>query len=208
MTHDDIWHQLPWFVNGRLRAEARDAVQLHLADCAHCRAEVEQQERVRAAIVREEPERASAQESFEQLWSRISAAAPPKDAPRRTARRHLVRWLAAAVVIEAIGLGTLTLTDIPTLRRAPPVYQTLSNPAPQHGAPSIRAVFVSEVTLRDLQSLLARLQLRIVDGPTEAGVYTLAVDDAHRSVEATLADLRGNMFVRFAEPIGSGLAKR
>jgi hypothetical protein len=69
-------------------------------------------------------------------------------------------------------------------------------------------VFNSEVTLRDLQSLLARLQLRIVDGPTEAGVYTLAIEDAHRSVDATLADLRGNMFVRFAEPIGAGVARR
>ena len=211
MTHDEIWHLLPWFVNGRLRADMQEEVNAHLQSCANCRAEVVQQTRVRDAVLIEEPRTASADESFDQLWSQIHPEGSPDaagDARPKAKQRRIIYWLAAAVVLEAVGLGTLAFNTSGTESRAPAVYQTLSSPARERSAAAIRAVFTSEVTLRDLQSLLSRLQLRIVDGPTEAGVYTLATDDRQRSLEATLADLRGNMFVRFAEPIGSGLARR
>jgi len=212
MTHDEIWHLLPWFVNGRLLANMQEEVDAHLQSCANCRAEVAQQTRVRDAVLIEEPRTASADESFDQLWSQIRPEESPdaaRDASGPQAKQsRIIHWLAAAVVLEAVGLGTLAFNTSGAESRAPAAYQTLSSPARERSAAAIRAVFTSEVTLRDLQSLLARLQLRIVDGPTEAGVYTLATDDKQRSLEATLADLRGNMFVRFAEPIGSGLARR
>jgi len=58
-----------------------------------------------------------------------------------------------------------------------------------------------------LQAILDEAQLRIVSGPTEAGVYSLAAVSS-RPVSDSLALLRAHAKVRFAESIerrtGSG----
>jgi hypothetical protein len=59
-------------------------------------------------------------------------------------------------------------------------------------------VFVPTITLVELQSILDDSQLRIVAGPTEAGVYSLALTAA-RPVNESLASLRQHSTVRFAE---------
>ncbi len=81
-------------------------------------------------------------------------------------------------------------------------YRTLSTPESPLSAGQIRAVFSPDLKLRELQSLLATSKLSVVGGPTEAGVYTLSLDDTSASVDSALAGLRGNASVRFAEPIG------
>ncbi|HEX9404189.1 MAG TPA: hypothetical protein VF917_07145, partial [Steroidobacteraceae bacterium] len=62
----------------------------------------------------------------------------------------------------------------------------------------IRAVFSPTITLVELQAVLDEAQLRIVSGPTEAGVYSLAANSG-RPVSASLASLRRDEKVRFAE---------
>jgi hypothetical protein len=62
----------------------------------------------------------------------------------------------------------------------------------------IRAVFAPSITLVELQSILDEAQLRIVSGPTEAGVYSLA-SKSTLTVPASLALLRQHPTVRFAE---------
>jgi hypothetical protein len=57
------------------------------------------------------------------------------------------------------------------------------------------------VTLSELQSLLDDAHLRIVSGPTEAGVYSLAMSGP-QSIDWSLHELRGHDTVRFAESIG------
>ena len=82
-----------------------------------------------------------------------------------------------------------------------PAYYTVTAAAvPQAGA-VIRAVFAPTVTLSELQSLLDDAHLRIVSGPTEAGVYSLAMSGP-QSVDWSLHKLRGHDTVRFAESIG------
>ena len=53
----------------------------------------------------------------------------------------------------------------------------------------IRAVFSPTITLVELQAILEEAQLRIVSGPTEAGVYSLAAKSS-RPVRSSLALLR------------------
>ena len=65
MTHDDVWHALPFFVKGTLRGEARSDVEAHLAHCVECRAEVTMQASVRDAIVHEDVREETAQSSFD-----------------------------------------------------------------------------------------------------------------------------------------------
>ena len=228
MTHDDVWHALPFFVNGTLRGSTREEVDAHLASCAECRSEVTTQASVRDAIAREDVRQETTQSSFDLLWGRITdhdaiidaqasataalataAAAGSTTAAGASARRApvggMLKWLVAAVVVEGIGLVTLgAATWSSNLGLAADAdYRTLSStPAAALSGGQIRAVFAPELALQSLQTLLSTAKLSIVGGPTEAGVYTLALDDANGSVDAALTGLRRSASVRFAEPIG------
>jgi len=84
---------------------------------------------------------------------------------------------------------------------AAPNYYTVSSPAPRAANEAIRAVFAPTLTLAELQDILGQAHLRIVAGPTEAGVYSLAQTSGKGSVSASLALLRSHPTVRFAESI-------
>jgi hypothetical protein len=82
-------------------------------------------------------------------------------------------------------------------------YFTVTAPAERHPRAVIRAVFSDSTTLADLHRMLADAHLRIVDGPTEAGVYSLAMSGA-QSTDWSLQRLRSHDTVRFAEVITPG----
>ncbi len=230
MTHDDAWHALPFFVNGTLRGSTRADLDAHLALCAECRTEVAMQARVRDALVLEDERQETAQSSFDQLWERITdhhsvvegamgtgagaaadtgrgggavTVAPAAATARRRPASGMLKWLVAAVVVEGIGLVTLgAMTWNGSAGLSPNAdYRTLSTPAAALAGGQIRAVFASDLALGNLQALLSISRLSIVGGPTEAGVYTLALGDENGSVDAALTGLRQSAAVRFAEPI-------
>lgn len=213
MTHDDVWHVLPFYVNGTLRGPARADVDAHLATCTECRAELVTQTQVRDTILREDVRQESAQSSFDQLWDRIVEDEAVSEAhhanaqsnvpalPRVPANRAM-KWLVAAVIVEGIGLATLSAMTWSQGASTSPDYRTLSSQdTPQPSGGQIRAVFSPDLKLAELQSLLSGSKLSVVGGPTEAGVYTLALEEANASVDNALARLRGSASVRFAEPI-------
>lgn len=220
MTHDDVWHVLPFYVNGTLRGQARANVDVHLASCTECRAELVTQTQVRDTILREDVRQESAQTSFEQLWDRIRedeavaeshgpngrSSAPALPGTRAS---NVMKWLVAAVIVEGIGLAALSAMTWNQGLSVAPDYRTLSTqsaPSPRDGR--IRAVFSPDLTLAELQGLLSSSKLSVVAGPTEAGVYTLTLEDAHASVDNALAHLRGSASVRFAEPIAQPHVER
>jgi hypothetical protein len=214
MTHDDVWHVLPFYVNGTLRGQALAHVETHLAACPECRTELATQTQVRDTIVREDVRQESAQASFEQLWDRIledeavaeahAAQAGARNVAPATPRvpaNRAMKWLVAAVIVEGVGLATLSAMTWSQTLSGSADYRTLSSQEAPLPAGQIRAVFSPDLRLGDLQSLLSTSKLSVVGGPTEAGVYTLALDDTSASVNSALARLRGNASVRFAEPI-------
>jgi hypothetical protein len=217
MTHDDVWHALPFFVNGTLQGKARADVDAHVASCADCRAEISTQVSIRDAIAREDVRQESTQSSFDHLWSRIQDHEAQIESALEAQRRPAtvsstqqrmpaagrMKWLVAAVIVEGIGLATLGAMTWANYAGASGAasYRTLSSTAQAQSGGQIRAVFAPELDLRGLQNLLSTSRLSIVGGPTEAGVYTLTLDDAHASVETALAGLRRSTSVRFAEPI-------
>ncbi len=221
MKHDDTWHALPFLVNGTLRGQARAVVEAHLTVCAECRCELATQTGVRDAIVGDNVRQASAQDSFNQLWDRIledeaviegrsaKLAATNDIGVLRAPASGMMKWLVAAVIVEGIGLATLSAMTWSNSQglSAPANYRTLSSPQMALSGARIRAVFSPELRLGDLQNLLSASRLSVVGGPTEAGVYTLALDQADASVDTALTHLRGNASVRFAEPIGKPVAR-
>jgi hypothetical protein len=131
------------------------------------------------------------------------AVIPLKSRAARTWRTSAaVRWLAAAVVIEAALLAVG-----PFMRHAPQPasvapYQTLTSPALRYGTgPRVRVVFRSNLTLEALQKLLRTVDAHIVDGPTDAQVFTLGFSAPVTSAEldARVATLRASSQVLFAE---------
>jgi len=243
MTHEEVWHRIPWYVNGRADESERLRIEAHVRQCEECKAEVSIQRQVMNAIATDTRIDCMPGMSFQRLWDRIradevanqrkfGAAAPvhghgnghenvhghahshgngpapaPEPAPlatKRVANRSLTRWLAVAVVVEAIGITALTATFLGSRESGrlagPADYQTVTSTAAPPARGAIRAVFSPSLAVNDLQRLLEKSGLQIVAGPTEAGVYTLAVGGSEDRTRA-LAELRADPAVRFAEPI-------
>jgi anti-sigma factor RsiW len=198
--HRRAWELIPWVVNGRATDEDRALVETHLRDCRDCREEFAFQVEIQQAISQEAAAEAAAPPSLDRLWSRIDGA------DQRTGRRAsstVQRWLVAAVVVEAIGLGALAFA----FWREPPAdapYRTLSLPAAAPTA-TLRIVLMPKLELAVLQKLLDEEQLQIVGGPSEAGVYSLAPRDRTQPIDpaGALARLRAHPGVRFAEPVAA-----
>jgi len=108
--------------------------------------------------------------------------------------------MAASIVVTAVALGVLAADRWMQYRARPlpPSYYTVTAPAPRAPDEVIRAVFSPAISLAELQAILDEAQLRIVSGPTAAGVYSLAAN-SDRPVNASLALLRRHAAVRFAE---------
>ena len=206
---------LPWFVNGRLSAQDAERVTRHIEHCAICRADLAEQRSLRSSLRTDGPVEYAPQAGLAQTLARIDelnrdvAAAADNETGRETVpwrRRYgVTQWLAAAVVIQAVGLGVLASAHFAGSRsdHLDAAYQTLATTAPTANGPRIRAVFSGATSVSELAELLAAQHLVVVAGPTDAGVFTLRVSDSalnHERLDDTLAALRADGHVLFAEP--------
>jgi anti-sigma factor RsiW len=174
-SHRHAWDLIPWIVNGSAHAQERTAVETHLSQCDECRAELQFQRELCAAV-RTEPagELAAGNAEHELSLQRLRARLEcDENAPVATGGLLAYRTLSAAQIA-------------PT------------------GA-TIRIVFEPRVTLGQLQALLERRGLTVVGGPSPAGVWTLAPSSTfgHAAMEAALSSLRADPVVRFSEPLDS-----
>jgi anti-sigma factor RsiW len=219
-SHDEAFELIPWLVNGRVARSEQEWLERHLGECEACRREVNAQQRLRMAIRRNESNIEHAPHaSFQKLWSQIEASAqrasledgvdrstsperPVQTDQRAASPPH--RWMVAAAILLAVGLGlSLTLlwrADSPD-RMAQ--YRTAAAPqARSDRAGQIRVVFSPTVTVEELTRIVSETRLTIVDGPSDSGVYTLAVQPGQDlAVADALARLRNDPRVRFAEPV-------
>jgi hypothetical protein len=221
-THAEAWNLLPWLANGRIQPADREWVEAHTHACAECRAELASQ-RTLASNLRDAGNAPGVadgdeQRSFDKLWSRIEAAETAAAVatgtqgtaqPART-RSNTVRWLAAAVIVQGIGLA---LFGFNSLREGSPVrggeFVTVTSPvapvAERSHAPSISVVFAPEASITDINTLLAHQGLTIVSGPGLSGNFTAALSaDAVASgatAESVAAVISRDSNVTFAQPI-------
>ncbi len=213
--HEEAFALLPWWINGTLTPPELALVERHVPGCDECRAEAQLQRRLHDALCREKSNLEYApQPAFDRLWSRIeelerdvprTVSAPDDVATDEPTRAAAVptRWLLAASLALAFGAGVLATS----LRQwpespSPPEFHTVTTIADSgHQGPYLRAVFAPATTIDELTRMTRGARLTIVAGPTEAGVYTLALDSsAAGSIDAALARLRDDPRVRFAEP--------
>jgi hypothetical protein len=187
-THAEAWALLPWLATGRIAPEDREWVETHVAACAECRAELAAQRMIATQIQRDgaaspAPAGSDEQRSFNKLWARIeaseSAAAPAttlRNAAGAPRSSRTVRWLAAAVVVQAIGLGALglALNGGENGDRRPAEFTTVTrvDPAVNLNAPAVRLVFAPDTSIATINTLLTHQGLEIVAGPGREGNFT------------------------------------
>ena len=210
-SHRQIWEMLPWALNGSASEAEALAVHEHLRQCADCREAWAFERRLHDALSRPQPTASDADEGWLHLSARIDGTTrTPGIARLRPSPTTQVRWLAAAVIVEALALGVIVTSSWANRpeREGAGLYQTLSRPEAARATPTIRAVLAPEMTLEQFRHLLGEAHLQVVAGPGEAGVWSLApADDANVvATESALRELRGSVQVRFAEPIGGGVA--
>ena len=197
-THQRVWELLAWYVNGSASADERRLVEQHLAECADCRAEHEAQRQLHDHLARERGAVPDVEAGLARLMGDIDRPAPRSAEPPRVTSSQRWRWaaagLAAMLVLET---GALVVSA-----QRQPQFQTLSTPDAGAARAAIRLVPAPTMTVGELQAQLRTLQLTIVAGPTEAGVYSLAYADGKGDSAAALARLRATPGVLFAEPVG------
>jgi hypothetical protein len=119
--------------------------------------------------------------------------------PSRQGAAARIPWrglVAASIALAALALSLVAADRWLESREAS--YHTVTVSAARPPGEVIRAVFAPNITLMEMQSILDEAHLRIVSGPTEAGVYSLA-STSSRPVGASLRVLRAHATVRFAE---------
>jgi anti-sigma factor RsiW len=211
--HEEVFGLFPWYLNGTIAETERQKVDEHVRVCAACRDQLARERDIYGAMSAE-----SSLEfipaSFSRLQARLDALSPQETAapepsvgqsasrhgiPRRRAPMPWPRLAAASIAVLAVGLLSLVSADRwMQIRALPSEYRTVTTPAPRAPDEVIRAVFSPAITLVELQAILDEAQLRIISGPTEAGVYSLAAN-SDRPVTVSLSLLRRHASVRFAE---------
>jgi hypothetical protein len=213
-THAEAWALLPWLANGRLSADDREWVEAHVAGCGACRAELAAQRQVASRMARDEEQPAAAndeQKSFNKLWARIEAA-ETATAPATgtlgaggTRSSRTVRWLAAAVVVQAIGLGVLGFGSLRGDDTRQDDIVTVANPESRLNAPAVRIVFAPQASIDTVNTLLTHQGLSIVSGPGIQGNFTaeLSADAvaSGASAESVAQVISKDPNVSFAQPV-------
>lgn len=215
---------LPWFVNGTLTVEERQAVEDHLAVCAVCPDEFVALLQVQSALRRE---LADAPEPSSALWEKVerqtvmAPAVTDQLASRTDGRQDRSTWLwlsdllspalrpgwaLAAVLLIAVQtaliVGLLMRGPLPTS----PEYHTLTGPStsdqPSGPRVRLRVAFVEQTSEQAIRAVLSGVKATIVDGPSAAGYYVIDVslDGDLKTPPDAIQALRGRSdVVRFAE---------
>jgi anti-sigma factor RsiW len=212
--HQQIGELLPWFVNGRLSETDRQRVDAHLRVCEACTDELAAQQRIYSVMSVEAGVERMPVAGLNRLRTRIESLddavpgpaardeAARSEAPAGSSLRQRRSAIAASIAMTAVGALAALLWNQHERRIAPANYYTVTTTAPQPANTAIRAVFAPTVTLSELQELLDDAHLKIVSGPTEAGVYSLAMSGSP-SADWSLQRLRGHEVVRFAESVAA-----
>jgi hypothetical protein len=213
---------IPWLANGSLPPESEPLVRQHIATCPECREDYEEQMQVCQAMRTEGPLVFAAESSYQKLLARMqnpeaerysaeesAEPAPSRATPPFRQAPPMVRWLAAAVVLQAfaIGVGAWVWHGSVIARNAG--YTTLTSSSPSYDSgPRVRILFKTTLSIGELQSVLQGAGAHIVDGPADGNVYTLGFarpPHSHAALHAQVAALRANPAVLFAEPVQEGV---
>lgn len=202
-SHQQAQQLLPWFVTDQLSEAERAPIAHHLIQCDICRDELETE---RALQARVGSSAIDVDLAWVQLRRRIEGGKSHGRSRlggwRRTRKIMLSivdRPRAAAIIITAQAALLIAMVAVPPTVQPPATFRALGA-APTPARPgNIIVMFGDDLRVADMISRLHESEARIVDGPTSAGAYVLAVPPAKRA--AIVTALRRRPGVTMAEPL-------
>ena len=148
--HRSAWDRIPWVLGGSADEATQSEVLAHVASCPRCREEYALQQGMRDALQATPVPPARTEAGLQQLWQQVDREPVPQH-ERSATSAPWTRWMAAAVVMQAVALTLLVAERSAT--SAPPIV-TLSSPSAASAA-QLRIAPAPELSLRQWQSLLA-----------------------------------------------------
>ena len=163
--------QLPFLVNGTLAPDERGPVEVHLEQCASCRAELEFLRALQKGVRETEAQAQPGELAWQRLRRALEQESTGTDAAATGGVAGAPAWMkyalaASLVLVLAQGLVLWRHSDAPVYRPAGTQYQ---------GA-VIQLRFRDQATEAQIRALLQSVGGRIIDGPGAVGIYRVALD--------------------------------
>jgi len=181
--HQNVQDLLPWFVMGSLDDDDRTVVDEHLLACAACRRDMEWHRQVRAAHAAPASAR-DVDRAFAALQARLPASIAKSPAVGWLsalrawwqAQQPWARYAFALQPVLILGLaGALLFGPGKSVPEEPGLFHALGRPTAALAAARLVVVFAPQTTQVEMRRVLLASGTRIVDGPTAADAYILAV---------------------------------
>lgn len=166
--HDAVWELIPWFVNGTLPPEDMTLVKQHSQTCPECAAEIARQHGLARNVAAEDPFEAPLSRSWETLRAQIEA-----EQEARTPQADTRRWYQkrrGGMMLGGMGLAAC-LVAVFMIGAPNDDFRTLTSSDPS-AVDTVRFQMVPGTTPEAIAEILSMNGLILVDGPSEAGVYT------------------------------------
>jgi anti-sigma factor RsiW len=204
--HDDREHRamnelIPWYLNETLDQTARSRIDRHLAACPRCRTDIAFERAVQRSLAAQPAVEYMPAASLKRLNAMLDKLQPARPHPFRAMRRPPRLAVAASIALLSLTIGAGVVTVGRLILgggQESARYHTVTTSRLKSPDETIRAVFAPDMTMAELQHVLDDARLRIVAGPSEAGVYSLAPTST-RATSSSLELLRQHAGVRFAE---------
>ena len=193
-NHEHCWELIPWTVNGRASDLQQQAVLAHAEHCSECRQELARHRALQRHMRGTEEPLPAPGASWEKLLKEIDAA--PASSPPATDRIRRP-WLIAALWIQLVAIAALAGALFHSTGAREARYTTLSSTT-SVARGDVRIVFAPDTSLSVVRELLHAVDCDIVAGPSEAGVYTLALR-TNGEVQPVIQALRQRPEVLFAQ---------
>ena len=184
--HSSVQLLLPWYVTGRLDESERAELELHLAGCARCRAELALERELHATQALPGAV-GDAERGLASMRQRIAGA-------KSGARRPAVPWWRWALGAQ-FALILLLLVVLAAPRFEGERYRGLGGAGASANAV---VMFRPEATEAQIREALRASGARLVGGPTATQAYLLSLPQADA---AALARLRAQPAVTLAESL-------
>ena len=211
-AHREVQDLLPWRLAGQLDPIEQERVDAHLTVCAECQAEARFQARLTQEI---SATSLDVEHGWAAMRARIEAEAPPEPvrtpAPRAQKARRPRFFPSPGAGAVAIGgapawvgwalSGVLLVTLVIWISPFGPfaAYRTFADKPATAATGNVLVIFRPEAREQEVLKTLRAAHARLVDGPTAADAYVLAVQPAER--DAAIAALRKRADVVLAQPI-------
>lgn len=202
---DAEWEMVPWYVNGSLSDSEMAALDVRKDTDPDFAAEIEHQLALATGVcMLTDPEIEAAQA---RSWAKLSAQIEADEAARKPAAAQgswlsgLMSNLSGGYALAGVACAALLMAVFvmgPGPANDPDGYRTLTSDPGAIGA-FIKVQPAADLARADLERVLGENGLRIVDGPSDSGVFRVEVAEGS-DMEAVATDLMAAPEILFAAP--------